>query len=178
MELVIYAMLAVVVLTIVGGLLINSLRAQALVNNSAQSSNTGQLVAQSATRGVRDAAKLELSTPLPDVQVLRALVIDDALASPVVAHCRAWYFGDGAVRTTRSSVAIPLPTTAADVSNWMLLADGVEKVNADPVVGLVGRSVKLKLQLAQGTESEVLIETTAVSRQPIAVPTEVETLCF
>lgn len=177
-ELVIYSMLAVLVLTIVGGMLINSLNAQALVRNSAQSSNTGQLVAQSVSHGVRNARALNLAAPTADTLVLRALIVDNAVASPPTAHCEAWYFGGGEVRTTRSDTAIAVPALPSDVSSWTLLAIGAGPVGSDPMVAVSGLTADLRVRLKEGTGAEILIETTAVSRQPATPPTEVEHLCF
>ncbi|WP_168626189.1 MULTISPECIES: type II secretion system protein J [unclassified Cryobacterium] len=176
-ELIIYAMLSVLILSIVGGMLVNSLTAERIVRDSSQASNTGQLVAQSVTRGVRMASKLEVSTPTPDSVVMRALIVDDALASPATAHCEAWYFGNGELRTTRSPSAIPIPGSHADAEGWTLLATGVAEVGARPAFSVTGLSANLALELDTGDSSPLLIETSAVSRQQ-APPTEVATLCF
>ena len=177
-ELIIYAMLSVLILAIVGGMLVNSLSAERIVRDSSQASNTGQLVAQSVTRGVRMASKLEVTTPTPDSVVLRVLIVDDALASPAAtAHCEAWYFGNGELRTTRSLSAIAIPGSHADAEGWTLLATGVAEVGAKPAFSVTGLSANLALELDTGESSPLLIETTAASRQQ-APPTEVESLCF
>lgn len=177
-ELIIYAMLSILVLSVVGGMLINSFSAERVVRDSSDASNSGQLASQSITKGARMARALHVVTPSADSALLRVLIVDDALASPVVAHCEAWYFGDGELRTTRSSAAIAVPTTAADVADWTLLASRVEQVGTTPIFNVSGLSATLTMQLNTGEGSPVLIETTAVSRQPATPPTEVASLCF
>ena len=177
-ELLIYSMLATVVLVIVGGMLINALNAQNTVRDATDASNTGQLVSQSVTHGVRHARALDLDAPTAGSEVLRALVVDDAVTTPVVAHCEAWYFGGGEIRTTRSDTQIPLPLNPADVSDWTLLADGALPVGTAPVFAISGLTADLRVQLDSGKGLPVLIETTAASRQPNVLPSGVESLCF
>ena len=177
-ELIVYIALSTVILAIVGGLLINSLTAENLVRDSGQANTDGQLVAQSVSKSTRLARDLDVQTPTPDTMVLRALIVDDALSTPIAAHCEAWYFGDNQIRTTRSGSAIAVPTDPADVAGWTLLASGVRPVGANPIFDVTGLSVSLKIQLDSGDSRPVLIETTAVSRQPATPPTEVESLCF
>ncbi|WP_166876985.1 type II secretion system protein [Salinibacterium sp. ZJ450] len=177
-ELVIYSMLAVVVLTIVGGILINSINADKTVREASNASSSAQLVSQSFTHGVRHARELERAVPFAGAEVLRALIVDNAVSSPAAAHCEAWYFGAGEIRTTRSSSAIPLPVDATDVADWTLLAEGADPITGVQVFAQSDLTAALTVQVATGDEQPVLIETTAVSRQPDVIPIEVESLCF
>jgi prepilin-type N-terminal cleavage/methylation domain-containing protein len=177
-ELIVASMLSVLVLSIVVGMMISSFSTERIVQGSNESSSLGQLAASSISRGTRHASALELSAPTADSQLLRALIVDDVLPTPVTAHCESWYYGGGEVRTERSASAIPVPTSAADVASWTLLADGVAPVASTPVLAISGLTVDLTMQLTTGDGLTVLIDTTAVSRQPGEVPTEVENLCF
>ena len=58
-ELLVYMLLAIVVLTIVGSILINSFQAERQVRDAAQSNSTAQLVAESLGRGIRNASAVE-----------------------------------------------------------------------------------------------------------------------
>lgn len=176
-ELLIYSVLSIIVLTIVAGFLINSLKTEQLVRDASAAAGDGQTAARSISTGVQQAAKVDLATPSADTYVVRAMVIDDPFAVPTGAYCQAWYFGDGMVRTTRSDSAIPVPTTTADVSGWAVLASGVEPVDVNPVFSLAGRTLEFSFNIVTDGDP-VLIGTTATSRQPKAVPTDVETLCF
>lgn len=178
-ELNVAMMLAVLVLMLMGGMMISSLSAERTVKDATTSSNLGQLAATSVSHGVRHAQALSYSTPTADIEVLMALVVDDAVAAPVVAHCEAWYSGEGEIRWKRSSTAIAVPATAADASGWLLLAEGVELVGG-PVftVDTAARTADLAMQLSGEKNVPILIKTTAVSRQPADIPTEVATLCF
>ncbi|WP_167042861.1 hypothetical protein [Salinibacterium sp. ZJ454] len=177
-ELLIYSMLAIIVLTLAGGMLINSVNADKTVREASLASNSAQLVSQSFTHGVRHARELERSVPFAGAEVLRALIVDNALSTPAVGHCEAWYFGAGEIRTTRSNTAIPLPTAAADVADWTLLAKGAAPITATQVFAQSDLTAVITVQIATGDEQPVLIETTAVSRQPDVIPIEVESLCF
>lgn len=178
-ELLMYSFLLAIVIALIGGLLINGLVTERTVRNSAESTSAGQVAAQSVGHGVRAATALHLSAPSGDPQVLMALIVDNALSSPVVSHCAAWYYGGGELRTTRADAMIPMPTSASDVASWTLLASGVEPAGATPVFTLdpVTRDVEFTMQLSHGEGLSALIETTALSRQP-ATPPAGSVTCF
>lgn len=171
-ELLMYSFLLAIVIALVGGLLINGLITERTVRNSAESTSAGQVAAQSVSHGVRAATALQLSAPSGGPQVLMALIVDDALSSPVVSHCVAWYYGGGELRTTRADTMIPMPTSPTDVESWTLLASGVEQAGATPVFTLdaASRDVEFAMQLSHGDGLNTLIETTALSRQPATAP--------
>lgn len=175
-ELLVASMLSILVLTLAGGMMISSLTAEQTVKDTTDSSNLGQLAAKAIAHGVRHANALSLTAPTADTQVLMAHIVDDAVAEPAVAHCEAWYYGEGEVRWRSSPSAIAAPATAADASDWVLLAEGVSPVNSTPVFTLSGTTVDVVMQLSGTHNVPILITTTAVSRQP--APTEVATLCF
>lgn len=177
-ELLIAIMLAVGVLLASGGMLISSLLAERTVTDATGSSNFGQLAAKSVSHGVFHASELAYTTPTVDSELLMALIIDDAVADPAIAHCEAWHVGGGEVRWTQSSTAITSPASAADAAGWTLLAEGVEPIGTSPVLAVAGLSVDLNMQLSGVRDVPILISTTAVSRQPANIPTEVEDLCF
>ena len=177
-ELLVSSMLSIIVLGVAGGILINALSTERTVQSSNQASNVAQLVAQSVTSGVRHASALRLSSPTSSSQVLRALIVDDALAEPAVAHCQAWYYGAGEVRTITSPTAIPVPANTAAASGWTLLADGAEQVGVVPVFAVSGTLVDVTVQFTTSMGLTVLIDTTAVGRQSALPPTEVANLCF
>ncbi|MCU1418120.1 MAG: prepilin-type N-terminal cleavage/methylation protein [Schumannella sp.] len=177
-ELLVASALSIIVLSIVGGMIISSITTEHTVQESTESSTLAQITSSSITHGVRHASKLSLSAPSGNTQLLRALIVDDALASPVVAHCESWYYAGGTLRTKSSSTAIAVPTGSADVVNWTLLAEGVAPVGTIPVFTLTGSTVDLSMQVTGDRGLTVLIDTTAVSRQPSLAPTEVANLCF
>lgn len=167
-ELMIGSMLSLIVLAIVGGMLINSLSAERIVSDSTQASNTGQLVATSITRGVRDADMLALTEPVPGAQMLvgRVAGTDDR---PAALVCQAWYFADGEVRMMRSTTAIAAPT-AAQLATWTLVGDGMKQVASDPIITLTvtptERRVDIELDASVAGNPPVRVSTSAVSRQP------------
>ena len=166
-ELVVSAALGVLVMALVGGMLVSTLNAQSSVRAAAQSSNTGQLVAKALTRDVRGARDLTTAVPFAGTCLLRLTVVDNALTVPVSVRFVAWYFGNGEIRTRRSTIAIPDPVSPTAVTTaWTLLATGVQRSGSTPVFTANGPQVGLTFTVAGSAGAPVLIQTTAISRQP------------
>lgn len=177
-ELLIYMLLAVTVLTIIAAILINSLRAESTVRTSAEATNSAQLAAQSLNRGIHNASAIQVSTPAAGVTVVRTRSIDSSTAG--VWRCEAWVVADGQLRTTNSTTAIAVPTTAAAVSSWLLLAEGVRPIGATPLFSLAAdqRSLAVTLTVDNGSAVPVTLDTTIVSKQPIPSTGRVTSPCF
>lgn len=176
-ELLVYMFLAVIVLTIVGSILINSLRAESQVRDAAQSNSTAQLVAESLGKGIRNASAIEVTAPTADSVLVRTRSID---ASATGAwFCHAWLWSNGELRTTRSTTAIPTPdaTTAA---GWLLLATDVEPAGSAPVfaLGAGDRSLDVALTVGVGDGVPVLLDSVMVAQQPIPATGKVTAPCF
>ena len=171
-ELLIYISLMVVVLLIVGGMLINSLKAEKAVRNSTQATNAGQLVSQSVGQGVRNALAIKVTTPSAGTSLLTVLTASTS-TPPTLPFCQAWYFGAGQVRTTKSTTLIP----TSSVANWTLLGTDFLAVSEAPLFIPVPvfaplpttntRSVTLNLDVSTSTGKPVRISTTSTSRQPL-----------
>lgn len=176
-ELLIYMLLGVVVLTIVSAILINSFRAEDQVRDAAQSTSTAQLVAESLGQGVRNASAIEVSAPTTDTALLRTRSIDGG--DPGTWYCRAWYWSGGELRTTRSTAAIPAPD-AATAATWTLLATDVERVSSAPVfaIGADDRSLDVTFSVGIGDGVPVLIDSVMVAQQPIPATGKVTAPCF
>lgn len=174
-ELLIYMVLAVVVLLIVGGLLINSLTAERTVRDAAASSSTGQLVSTSVGQGVRNSSSIWRSAAGADPEIL--IVRTAGAGSTETWSCQAWSFYNGQIRTASSPNLIP--TTGPDIASWTLLGEGVAPVAGSPVFGGAGRTVVLKLDVDSGKGQPVRIDTSLHSRQPVpATGVEVSLPCF
>ncbi|WP_353987301.1 PilW family protein [Ruicaihuangia caeni] len=189
-ELLVYMLLSLVVLTIAGGLLINSLITQRTVADSAESTNSGQLVARAVTAAVRDAAAVRAVSG--DPAILLVQVVDDARATPPTAHCEAFLVGSGEVRTTRyaggsapaddASVAGWLTSAAGTADTWSLLATGAQPhtgpsgIPAPVFTASAPDAAAIVLDVANGDGVTVLIDTSATSRQPAL--TGVTPTCF
>lgn len=181
-ELVVSLALGTLVLLIVGSLFVSSLNAESSVRDSARSSNSGQLIADSFTHDVRAARRLVVETPFAGSCLLRAELVDDPLTAPGSVRFAAWYFGNGEIRSRHLATPIPVPVTAADVSGWTLLADEVDPLGTTPVFTPNDFGADLTFQVAGGNGTAVLIQTTARSRQPIPTaspsPSPVGTPCL
>ena len=169
-ELVVSLALGVLGLVIVGGMLISTMKAQSSVREAAQSSNTGQLVAEALTRDVRAARELSVTPPSAGTCLLRLTVVDNALTTPVSVRYVAWYFGNGEIRSKRSTSAIAVPAFPSNVATWTLYASGVRRADSTPVFSTNGPQVVLTFTVAGASGAPVLIQTTAASRQPMPTP--------
>lgn len=176
-ELLIYMMLAIVVLTIVSSILINSFRAQTQVQDGAQSASNAQLIAESIGQGVRNASALEVTTPASGTTMLRTRSIDGSATG--AWYCQAWVYSGGEMRTTRSNSAIAAPDAAA-LATWTLLASGVDVVGSTPVfaIGSDERSLDISLTVAEGATVPILIDAVMVAQQPIPATGKVTAPCF
>lgn len=177
-ELLVYMFLSVIVLTIVGTILINSLSAESIVRSSAESASTSQVATLSLNRGIHNASAIEVSTPAADIELLRSRSIDSS--DDGVWRCEAWAVVDGELRWTTSSTAISPPLTASQVSTWTLLVDGVSKIGTDSYFASSagGRGVDISFTAAGGNGIPISLSTQIVSRQPVPA-TGIESLpCF
>lgn len=177
-ELLIYMLLAVTVLTIIAAILINSLRAENAVRASASATDSAQLAAQSLNRGIHNASAIEVSTPASGVTVVRTRSLD--ASADGLWQCQAWAVVDGQLRTTSSAAAIAVPTTAAEVGSWLLVTEGVEPIGANPVFSLAvdERSLAVGFTVANGSGIPITLDTTIVSKQPIPSTGKVTAPCF
>lgn len=177
-ELLIYMMLAVTVLTIIAAILINSLRAENTVRTSAAATDTAQLAAQSLNRGIHNASAIDVATPASGITIVRTRSIDSSAAGSW--QCQAWAVAGGQLRTTTSSAAIPVPTSAAGVASWLLVAEGVEPIGANPIFSLAAdeRSLAVGFTVANGSGIPITLDTTIISKQPIPATGKVTAPCF
>ena len=169
-ELVVSTALALLVLVIVGGMFVSTIRAQTSVREAAQSSNTGQLVAKALTRDIRAAREISAAPPSSGTCLLRLTIVDNALTTPVSVRYVAWYFGNGEIRSKRSTSAIAVPAFPSNVATWTLYASGVRRADSTPVFSTNGPQVVLTFTVAGASGAPVLIQTTAASRQPMPTP--------
>ena len=185
-ELLVSSMLLVLVIGGVGGILLSAMSAEDTVRDTTTAARSGQLAVASLTKGVRQARAVEVSTPFADASLVRTMIVDDATEGSAQAHCEAWVFAGGEVRTLRSAAAIAAPGSLAAVAGWTLLASGVESVAGRPMVSANGVGVDVVFQVSQSDGPQALIETQAVSRQadpvsgdfgPLPAPLE-EDQCF
>lgn len=177
-ELLVYLMLAVVVLTVVGGILINSLTVERSVSDTSQASNDGQLVSSAVGRGVRNASVVWHSAVGADPELL--MVRTSGSETPQKWTCQAWSYSDGEIRMRSSTAAISTTVTPLALKSWTLLADGVRPTYvgsvASPIFALSGpgpglpfNRVDLQLTVNAGESRPVLIDTSSVRRQPAGV---------
>ncbi|TFD59861.1 hypothetical protein E3T39_09245 [Cryobacterium suzukii] len=185
-ELLIYSGLLVLVLTVVGGTLLNTLSSEQKVLQSADANGVSQLIASSVHSGVRNATALKVfeSTSADDNDQL--LIVTSISSDPELTAaarvCQAWYYTEadkGAMYYKRSTesgafVGVTTDTLAGDLTGWTLLGSGLSAAEASPGVSQLvfddvtsgHPSVALNFAInADGDSSPAQISTTGTSRQ-------------
>ena len=162
-ELLVYIVLSVVVLLIVGGIFLNSVNAERTVRGVNSATNSGQVVAQSVTNGVRNSSDITLTAPAAGTQLLMTRSVGSA-ATPIWT-CNAWHVGGGKIRWKQSATAIAAPT-AAELATWTVLNADIKPVGSTPVFALTARRIDLTFESKNGTGKAVRVTTSAASRQP------------
>lgn len=171
-ELLVYMFLAVIVGTIVAGILINSLRVQVQIQDAAASAQGSFLVADAMGTAARDSLAMQATT-LADgtlVVVMRSLdpsVESATTAGPENTVCYGFAVADGIVRFTTSATAIAPPDGAA-VAGWTQLVDGAEPLNPSiPIFQVLdeGTALRLALITEEGSGWPQQVDTTIRSLQ-------------
>ncbi len=175
-ELLISSGIAVFVIAIAGGLLINGLRTQESAQKVTEAANTAQQIVRSIQSGVRNASAITVtSDPTTGTQLLlaRSIGLDPNTTAP---SCQAWYYtptSGGSVYTTKTFPAtfISLPVGGPN-GKWTQLGTGVTP--ADPTTGKVfnapsGSRVELRFDVAAGRHPYVRINTTTYTPQTTSV---------
>lgn len=163
-ELLVYMSFAVVVLSIVGGMLVSSLRTERDVRSAAEASDLGQVIARSVQIGIRNASQVALTT-VSGTQFLIARTAGGGTTAEWA--CQAWYYtpdAGGSIyikRTTPASVI--LPPTASSLAGWTKLGDGVSVSGAAVFSGINGR-IDLELDVDAGNQMSVSVNSTAAMR--------------
>ncbi|GEP28710.1 type II secretion system protein [Cryobacterium levicorallinum] len=166
-ELVIYISLSVLILSLVGGFLLNAVRAQRDVVSSSDGANTAQLIAESIKRDVRNATEVAVSGNL---LVVRTAGMDDTSD----LSCRAWYFDSGVLYTVNTGDARVTAPAPEGLKDWTVQGQGISAVNlTEPVFSVVVQG-QVKLSFTVGGTMPVVVHTTVTQR----APSSIEKTCF
>jgi hypothetical protein len=168
-ELLVYISFFVLVLSIVGGFLINSLQAESTVRSGGEAATSGQLIVESVQHGVRNARAIRLVPgTAPGTELLLAYTAGGN-GDTATWSCQAWYYSSasgGSVITKRTAlVPIAEPTTAEAVSGWLTLGENVSRVHSGPIFSLAStQTVNVSFAVDAGTALPVVIATAASSQ--------------
>ena len=183
-ELMIYSSLLVLILTAVGGMLLNTLTAEDRVISSGNASSTSQLISASIHSGVRNATAMNLIEYPGGDQRLRLKTLNSDPDSTTDARvCQTWYYAEskgGAMYYNSVPAGLTAPitlTVSSDMHGWMLMGQGLSSRADEPIFttdpdtdGITEEwdpvNVTLNFTINEGdTSSPVVISTTVVSRQ-------------
>ncbi len=170
-ELLVYSLLLVVVLTIVGAMLINLITVERQVRATTTATTSAQLAADSVSNGIRNSrAFLVRDTALLGSGDELLLATTAGSGDPVSWHCRAWYFSEseGSIRYMRMiapDTPVPLPTDQDElVSTWTLLAEDVRTTDSGVIFGSVGLKVSTEFETFANDNTATIIRSSALSR--------------
>lgn len=184
-ELLIYLSLATVILAIVGGFMISSLKIERDVSSVAEATNAAQLVSTSVQAAVRNGSGARVETAQNGDQMLVALTAPIGGSGATV--CQAWFYSatnrSVYTKTSLSPAAVIAWPTSSPAGSWTLLGSGIKpsesaKYVFEPAVDppavdppAVGRavgpnsdSVSMSFEVTAGVRAPVRIETTAYTR--------------
>jgi prepilin-type N-terminal cleavage/methylation domain-containing protein len=168
-ELLVSALLIVVVLSVIGGLMFSTMRAQGTVSTVTSATTQGQLVSSSIENGIRNASvgispnAYSLTAPSGTDQLLVALVVGSG--ATITSTCSAWYYSAStqSIRFKNSASAISAPT-AAGLTTWTLLSTGVTPTTGSSIFALSGPSLSFAFRQAAANNSYVSFSSTISSR--------------
>lgn len=170
-ELLVYSLLLVVVLTIVGAMLINLITVERDVRATTTATTAAQQAADTIASGVRNSrAFLVQDTGLLGSGDEVLIATTAGTGDPVSWHCRAWYFSEseGSIRYMRMvapDTPVPLPEDQDDLTeNWTLLAADVRTIDTGVVFGNVGRQVTTQFETFANDNTATIIRSSALSR--------------
>ena len=165
-ELLVYSLLLVLVLSIVGGMLASTTTTSKTVGSITQATTAGQLVADSVESGIRNSSDFQLTTPVGTDQLLVARTAQGG--ATLTWTCAAWYYsaaGVGNIYYTTSSTAIPADPTATDLAGWTLLDTGISPLSGTDIFTETGtQQLSLGFNATAGSNPPVAITSSAVSR--------------
>ena len=161
-ELVVASSLTLIIAIVIGSILMSTLGSEKTIRTTTQATSNGQLVAQSIDKGVRNATWIDLTAASGEY----FLTVRTASSTATVTYsCQAWYItpaGSAYVQNSPTKITKP---TAGNVSGWTLLTTGVQQVGTTSILSRTGREVTITFEVDAGEAQNVLITTSALSRQ-------------
>jgi type II secretory pathway pseudopilin PulG len=161
-ELVVASSLTVVIAVIIGGILITTLGSEKTIRTTTEATSNGQLVAQTIDKGVRNATWIDLTAASGEY----FLTVRTASSTAVVTYsCQAWYItpaGSAYMRTSPTKITKP---TGGNVTGWTLLTGGIQQSGTASILSRTGRQIDMTFEVDAGDAQNVLISTSALSRQ-------------
>lgn len=161
-ELLVYVSLFAIVLFIVAGFMISSLKAERDVSSGAEATNSGQLISTSVQAAVRNGSAVRATVDAAENEMLTVRT-RGAAASFV---CRAFYYSasNDAVYVKSSALAIALPTKNP-AGGWTLLGSRITPIGGAGVFSSTSDvSATMNFDIVAGSRGPVRIVTTVHTR--------------
>jgi type II secretory pathway pseudopilin PulG len=161
-ELVVASSLTVIIAIVIGSMLITTLGSEKTVRTTTEATSVGQLVAQSIDKGVRNATWIDLTAASGEY----FLTVRTASSTAVVTYsCQAWYITPAGSAYVKSSPTKITKPTGGNVTGWTLLTTEVQQAGTASILSRTGREITITFEIDAGQAQDVLIKTSALSRQ-------------
>ena len=167
-ELLTICVLLGVVLAVLGGIFIGTLRTQQTVSAVSDSSNTAQLAARTLDARIRNSSEFQISTPSGTDQLL--VTRSASTGTALTWSCYGWYYSaaNKTLRTTSTAdgtkITAPSATTLA---SWTLLASGVTP-SASSVFTASGSQLTVGFDVAAKNSKPTTIQFTTAKTTGVA----------
>jgi hypothetical protein len=162
-------------LSLVGGFLLNGVRAERDVTSAAQAANTAQLIVESIKRDVRNATEVRVTNVIGDEAPYSLLVVRTiGTGESPKPSCSAWYFKSDTIRTTNTGDAAISATSPENIepAKWTVHDQKISEIDSVSVFAVNQGSVKLSFIVKGATP--VAVKTTVTPR----APSNTEGTCF
>ena len=155
-ELIIYAALSALILSLVGGFLVRAVLTEQNVVSTVQGTNNAQLLTESIKNDVRNAKQIFAAD-----KILVVNTADTRGGDDFVWSCQAWYFHDDGTVYSKAT-ALSEPPADSDLATWTVFSTGVHDA-AFAAVGVRG----VDLSFTVDASVAAVVHTVATSRGPI-----------
>jgi len=165
-ELLVYAVLLTLLISIVAGLLISTTKTESTVRGMTGSTSGAQAAADSIESAIRNSTGYQLTAVDANTQLLIARVpVGSSTTTTPTFTCKAWYYSTttSTIRTFTSSSAISTPSTST-AATWANLADGVTPVSGSTIFGGDTSQLTIVYKVKAGNAYPVSVNTSAVRR--------------
>ena len=166
-ELLVYAVVMTIVLTVVAGLIITTTMTEKTVRTVFTASTDGQLAADNVQTGIRNASAFKLTSPTATTQLVIARVAHGDAAVNWV--CAAWLYtpaNGGSIRYHESPNLIAAPT-AAQAEDWTALITGITPSSGTKIFSTTGDQLTIAYEVKAGDDPPASIKTSAARRVDI-----------
>jgi prepilin-type N-terminal cleavage/methylation domain-containing protein len=167
-ELMVVCVLLGIVMTVLGGIFISTLRTQQTVSSVSTSSNNAQLAARTLDTRIRNSSEFQLTTPSGSDQLLVAR--SASTGATLSWNCYGWYYSATnktlRMTSTADGTKITAPSATA-LASWTLVASGVTPASGS-VFSAAGSQLTVGFDVAATNSKSTTIQFTTAKTTGVA----------